>query len=66
MTRWGLLGLALKGKSDRKPPTSRDDSLVAGSGVASEREAPTSHCDSLGVVRAGVDGEKRKKTTNES
>ena len=40
VTRWGLFGPALREETSWKPPTSHHDSLVAGSGVASERESP--------------------------
>ena len=50
-------------EGERKPPTSRNDSLVVGwLGVTSGRP-PTSHYDSLGVVGLGVESGRGEETT---
>ena len=66
VTCWGLLDPVLRVEGERKPPTSRDDSLVVGWLSIASGRPPTSRGDSLGVVGPGVEGGRGEKTTNES
>ena len=60
------LYLKLVSQNKRNPPTSRDDSLVVGSGVTNGRQPPMSRCDLLGVVRAGVERGKLPTSHHDS